>query len=148
MAQIVTALKDILVHALPTFFLFIALHWYLKKVLFQPMARVLAERRARTAGALEGAEAAVAAAAAKLASYEQALYQARAEIYAEQERARRQLAAEQTAALEQAKAKTAAAVAEARAGIAAEAEAARSAMAAESEQLAEQIARAVLAGRN
>ena len=106
----------------PRILLVIALHWYLKKVLIQPMERVLAERRKRTEGAVEAAESAVAQAAGKMAAYEKALAEARAGIYAGQEENRRRLGAEQAAAVEAARSKAAALLAEARAEIAAEAE--------------------------
>jgi F-type H+-transporting ATPase subunit b len=151
MAQILSifaSLKEIIIRALPTFFLVIALHWYLKKVLVQPMERVLAERKKRTEGAVAASEASLADVAAKMAAYEQALQEARASVYAEQDRNRRNLAADQAAAVEEAKKKVAAQVAAATAEIAAEAQAARAALAAESERLAEQIAGAVLLGKN
>jgi F0F1-type ATP synthase membrane subunit b/b' len=148
MEQIVRTLQDILVRAIPTLILVIALHWYLKKVLIEPMQRVLAERRKRTEGAVEAAESAVAQAAEKMAAYEKALAEARAGIYAGQEENRKRLGTEQAAAVEAARGKAAAQVAAARVEIAAEAEAARAGLAAESDRLAEQIAQAVLAGKN
>ncbi len=148
MAQIFRTLQDILVRALPTFFLLIALHWYLKKVLIQPMERVLAERRKRTEGAVAGAEAALAEVAAKMAAYETALYQARAGVYADQEQSRRNLVADQTAAIEESKQKMAVQVAAATASIAAEAQAARASLSGESERLADQITAAVLSVKN
>jgi len=93
-------------------------------------------------------EASLADVAAKMAAYEQALQEARASVYAEQDRNRRNLAADQAAAVEEAKKKVAAQVAAATAEIAAEAQAARATLAAESERLAEQMAGAVLQGKN
>ena len=148
MEQIVRTLQDILVRAIPTILLVIALHWYLKKVLIQPMERVLVERRKRTEGAVEAAESAVAQAAGKMADYEKALAEARAGVYAGQEENRRRLGTEQAAAAEAARSKAAALIDKARAEIAAEAESARAGLAAESDRLAERIAEAVLAGRN
>ena len=147
MEQIVRTLQDILVRAIPTLILVIALHWYWKKVLIEPMQRVLAERRKRTEGAVEAAESAVAQAANKMAAYEKALAEARAGIT----RAGREPEAagtEQAAAVEAARGKAAAQVAAARVEIAPKAESAPAALAAESDRLAEQIAQAVLAGKN
>jgi F-type H+-transporting ATPase subunit b len=148
MAQIFSTLQDILVRALPTFFLVIVLHWYLKKILIQPMERVLAERRKRTEGAVAASEAALEAVNVKMAAYEKALYEARAGVYAEQEQNRRNLLADQAAAIEEAKKKMADKAAAASAQIASEAAAARASLAGESERLADQITAAVLAGRN
>jgi F-type H+-transporting ATPase subunit b len=148
MAQIFSSLQDILVRALPTFFLVIVLHWYLKKVLIQPMERVLAERRKRTEGAVAASEATLAEVKAKMAAYEKALYEARGAVYADQEQNRHNLLADQAASIEEAKKKMASQVAAACTEIAAEAKAARALLAGESERLADQIAAAVLVGRN
>lgn len=148
MVQIISTLQDILVRALPTFFLVIVLHWYLKKVLIQPMERVMAERKKRTEGAVAASEAALAEVQVKMAAYEKALYDARAGVYAEQEQNRRTLLNDQAAAIQESKKKVAAQVATAIAGITAEAEAARATLAGESERLADRITAAVLAGRN
>lgn len=147
MEQIFEALKGIIVRAIPTFVLVILLHWYLKKVLFEPMQRVLEERRKKTEGAVEGSEAALASVNEKLAGYEKALGDARAAIYQEQEAARKQLSEQQAAAVEAARAKSAAQIAEFKAGLATEVAAAKSTLEAQSEELAERIAGAVLAGR-
>jgi F-type H+-transporting ATPase subunit b len=151
MAQIIdifVKVKGILVLALPTFFLFIALHWYLKKVLFQPMERILAERRKKTAGAVEAAEKALALAAEKMAAYEKALFEARASIYSGQEQNRKRLIAVQANAIDEAKRKTADQVAAAREEFAAEAATARESLQREADRLSDQIATALLAGRN
>jgi len=148
MAKLFSTLQEILVRALPTFFLIIAFHWYLKKVLVQPMERVLAERKKRTEGAVAASEAALADVSVKVAAYEKALYEARASVYAEQDQNRRNLLADQAAAVEEAKKKMAAQVAAACAEIAAEAQAARTSLFGESERLADQITAAVLSGKN
>jgi len=147
MEQIFETLKGIIVRALPTFFLVILLHWYLKKVLFQPMERVLEERRLKTEGAVEASEASLAQVQQKLADYEQSLGDARAEIYREHEEGRKRLADQQARSVEIAREKTSERVTAAKAEIAAEAEKATASLAAEAERLATQIASQVLAGR-
>ena len=147
MEQIFETLKGILVRALPTFFLVIALHWFLKKVLFQPMERVLEERRKKTQGAVEASEATLARVNEKMAEYETALGNARAGIFHEQEEARKKLAAQQTALVDAARAEQAEKVAAVKRGLADEAAEAKAMLAAEADRLADQIAGAVLAGR-
>lgn len=147
MEQILDFLKGLAPRALPTFLLVILLHWYLKKVLFQPMERVMEERRRRTAGSVEASEAAVAQAREKMEAYEKSLGDARAEIYRQQEESRRKLGEQQAAAVEAARSEAAVRVAAAKAEIAAEAERASAGLAAEADRLADQIASAVLAGR-
>jgi len=141
-------LGDIIVRAIPAFVVFLLLYIYLKKVLFQPLERVLDERRRKTEGSFAASEALVRAAAEKLAGYEKAMGEARAEIYKEQESARRNLAAREAESLNRARGEFSEKVATARASIEAEAGQARIALAGEAERLAESIARAVLAGRN
>lgn len=148
LGHLITQLGDIIVRAVPAFIVFLLLHLYLKKVLFQPLERVLEQRRSKTEGAVAASEALVRAAADKLAGYEHALSEARAGIYREQEAARRRIAAEHAESVERARAEFGAQVATARAGIVEETEQARLALAAEADGLAEQIAAAVLAGRN
>jgi F-type H+-transporting ATPase subunit b len=147
MEQIFETLKGIIVRALPTFFLVIVLHWFLKKVLFQPMERVLEERRKKTQGAVEASEAMLARVHDKMAEYETALGNARAEIFHEQEESRKKLAGQQAGLVEAARAAQAERVAEVKRGLAGEAQQAKATLANEAERLAEQIAGAVLAGR-
>jgi F-type H+-transporting ATPase subunit b len=146
MEQNLEFLKGILVRALPTFLLVILLHWYLKKMLFQPLERVLEERRLKTQGSVESSEAAVARAVRKMEDYEKALGDARVEIYQGLEVTRRKLGEKQAQALEAARTQSAERVAAAKASIAEEAEKASASLAAEADRLADQIADAVLAG--
>lgn len=144
--QILRDLQGIIVLALPTVFLVILLHWFLKKMLFQPLDRVIEERRARTQGAIEASEAALATVREKMAAYEKALGDARAELFKENEAARKALVEQQSQALEAARAKAAEQVAAAKAEIAAQAEAARAGLRSESERLADQISHALVSG--
>ncbi len=146
MVKIFTDLQGIIVLALPTVVLVIVLHWFLKKVLFQPMERVLEERHRRTAGAVEASQAALATVKEKMAAYEKALGDARAEIFKENEAARKALAEQQSQAIEAARLKAGEQVAAAKADLAAQAESARISLRAESEALAEQISGALLSG--
>jgi F-type H+-transporting ATPase subunit b len=145
--QIFNALGGIILRALPTFFLFILLHWYLKKVLFQPMDKALAERRARTEGAREAGEQALERVKTKLAAYQKALGDARAAIYRDQEAAREKLRAGQAAAVATARAKAGQRVAAARVAIDVEAASARTTLATEADRLADEIAGVLVAGR-
>jgi F-type H+-transporting ATPase subunit b len=147
MEQILHALQGILVRALPTFFLVILLHWFLKKVLFQPLDRVLEERRRRTEGVLESCEAALERARKRLKEYEDSLRQAQAEIFDQQEAERKRLAAGQSAALAEARQRARQRIDAARAEVQAEAAQARQALQQEAARLADAITEAVLAGR-
>src|SRR3979411_2361134 len=83
------ALGQVLLQGLPTFFLVLFLHFYLKSVFFKPLAKVLQERKEATEGARKQAAESLDRAAAKAAAYEESIRAARSEIYQEQESLRR-----------------------------------------------------------
>ena len=147
MEQIFHALQGILVRALPTFVLVILLHWFLKKILFQPLERVMEERRQRTEGVLESCEAAHERARRKLREYEDSLRQAQAEVFDQQEAERKKMAAQQAAAVAEARQRARQRVEAARAEIEAEAAQARERLRVQAAELADAITRMVLAGR-
>jgi F-type H+-transporting ATPase subunit b len=90
MEQTLQALGGILLKSTVTIVLLILLHFYLKAVLFQPLDRVIKERRKLTEGARELAEASLAAATRKAEEYEAKLREARAAVYRQQEEIRKQ----------------------------------------------------------
>lgn len=142
LAQVVPLLWQ----ALPTFFLLVLLHFYLKYMLFQPIHKVLEERRAATEGVREAATHARLAAEKKAAEYEEALRQARGEVYKEQELLRTGLRKEQQDALAEMRAHTEALIEQARVRIDTERAAAQASLEAESDAIAESIAKAALKG--
>src|SRR5271155_3490790 len=96
-------LGQLLLKAIPTLFLLLIVHFYLKRMFFGPMADVLAKRRAATEGQRESAEAMRAKAAEQTKSIDAQLRQAREAIYQEQEEARRSWTGDQTAQFEEAR---------------------------------------------
>lgn len=147
MDAILSALGGLLLRAVPTFLLLIALHFYLKLVFYRPLDKVLASRRSATEGAREQAQASLELADRKSAEYEAALKSARGEMYKEQEEARRLRRARQAAAVEESRRSASELVKQARAQIAAEAAQASQSLQGESERLAGEIAEAILGGR-
>jgi F-type H+-transporting ATPase subunit b len=141
------ALGQILLRAIPTFFLLILLHFYLKFVFFRPMGKVLHQRYEATEGARKLAEQSLERAAAKAAEYEAALRKARAEVYEAQERLHKQLQEQHESELRNARKQADATVEQARAELAKEVEAAKDNLSRESELLANQIVEAILRGR-
>lgn len=115
-------------------------------ILHNKLVAVLAERRARTEGAIQKAKADVAAAEAKTADYENRLREAKMALYKGQEARRKQLMDARSAALAEARTKAEAMVKEARAAIDRDIQEARAGLQAESEKLANEVVRAVLAG--
>src|SRR5271154_3291361 len=96
-------LGQLLLKAIPTLFLLLVVHLYLKRMFFRPMAEVLAKRRAATEGLRESAEAMRAKAAEQTRAIEENLRQPRESIYQEQEEARRGWWGDQTSQMEEAR---------------------------------------------
>ena len=74
-------LGGLLLGSVPTIFLFLLTVIFYRYLVYCPLVRILSERRARTAGAIEKANAAAAAAAAKTQEYEAQLRAARSRIF-------------------------------------------------------------------
>ena len=140
------ALGQILLQALPTFFLVLFLHFFLKAVFFNPLGKILHDRKQATEGARQQAEASLQRAQEKAAAYEESLRAARNELYKEQEAQRRTWRDEQAARIAEARRKSDDALKAAKAEIAKESEAVRASLEADSEALAIQIAESVLRG--
>jgi len=132
--------------AVPTFLILLLLHYYLKTVFYKPMDQALAARKQATAGVKNLAEESLRKADAKSIEYEEALRAVRSALYKEQEEKRAAWRAEQNAGLVAMRRNTDTLVHESRQRLNSEKEAAKTTLSAESEALAEQIARAVLAG--
>jgi F-type H+-transporting ATPase subunit b len=147
MESTLAALGGLLLRALPTFFIVLALHFYLKYVFFKPMQRVLDQRYAATEGAQEQARQSLERADAKAAEYEEAMRAARAEVYNAQEQLYRRLEEQRARDLEEARARAGETVRKARADIARDVEEARRTLAAEAGVLADQIVESVLSRR-
>jgi len=96
-------LGQLLLKAIPTLFLLLVVHLYLKRMFFRPMGDVLAKRRAATEGQRESAEALRAKAGEQTKSIEEQLRQAREAIYQEQEEARRGWLGDQGVQLDEAR---------------------------------------------
>jgi F-type H+-transporting ATPase subunit b len=144
MDQILKQLGELLFGAIPTVVLLLTLYALYHVLVHVPLQKVLAERHARTEGAVQKARADIAAAEAKTAEYEQKLRDARNAIYKAQED-RRKLADQARAhAISEARNRADAKVAEARKGIQAESAIAQAGLKAEAERLADEIVTALL----
>lgn len=141
------ALGQILLRAVPTFFLVILLHFYLKNVFFKPFQKVLRQRYEASEGARKLAEQSLERAAAKAAEYEAALRKAKGEVYEAHDKMHKQLQEQQESELRAARKQADAAVAQARAELAQDMEAAKDSLARDSELLATRIAESILRRR-
>ncbi|MBL8239370.1 MAG: hypothetical protein JNM66_18240 [Bryobacterales bacterium] len=138
------ALGEIVLKGLPTFFLLLLLHFYLKRTFFAPLEKVLAERYEATTGARKQAESAMARAEAKAQEYEEALRAARTEVYKENEALRKQWREQQTVILAEARAKADSAIAIAKAEIAGDVRSAKASLQSDADRIADGIAAAIL----
>lgn len=140
------ALGEILLNAVPTFLLVVILHFYLKRVFFRPMEKVLRERFEATEGARRLADQALARASERTSEYEAAIRAARSEIYQSQEQFYKQLQEKQTAQIAEAHHSAEASIHEAKTQLARDVEAAKAALAQASEAMADEIADRIVKG--
>lgn len=144
MLEVMQQVGALMVGAIPTALLFIVLVIAYQFLVQGPLSATLRERRARTEGAMEAAQKAIALAEARAAEYQEKLRQARATVYKGREQRVKQWNAERDAALEAARKAAGARVRQARAALDEEAAAARETIQASAGELAEQVANAVL----
>ena len=144
MQEIVQQVEALLLGAVPTVLLFIVLVLAYQFLVQGPLTATLKQRRARTEGAIEDAQKAIALAEARAAEYEAKLRQARAEVYKVREQRVKQRNAERDAALDAARKVAGLKVSQAKAELEAEASAARRSIQASAGELANQVVRAVL----
>lgn len=145
--QILHQLGELFLQAVPTVLIVLLFYVILRPVFFAPLAKVMAERDARTLGARKSAEAAQSAAADMIKRYQDALKQARSLVYAEQDAARKKVLDERSALIRASRNLATEEVRVAKERIATESTAARRDVETASGQLAAEIARRVLETR-
>lgn len=141
------ALGNLLIRSVPTVLFFIFLTFYLKAVLFRPLATILEERRKATEGVRDLAQRAFEAADKKNAEWEYALQLARAELHARHEAKRREWAEEQARTIAEARAEADRQSADAKKQIALEIEKTQLELDARVEDLGQQIVNSLLRRR-
>jgi F-type H+-transporting ATPase subunit b len=144
MQTIVHQLGELFLQAVPTVLIILLFYIILRALFFKPLLAVMAERDARTVGAQKASEVAQTAAAEKVKQYQDALKQARGQVYAEQEAARKKLLDERAVQIKDARARAAAEVNAAKQRVAADLAAARRGVESTVAQLSAEIARRVL----
>ncbi|MGA8728810.1 MAG: ATP synthase F0 subunit B [Terracidiphilus sp.] len=144
MQEIVQQVGAYLVGSIPTALLFLVLVVAYQFLVQKPLTATLKERRARTEGAVEDANRAIAEAEARTAEYAEKLRQARAEIFRAREQRIKQWTAERDAALEIARKAASSKVSQARTELEIEADRARTTIEGSIVELANQVVRAVL----
>lgn len=144
MEQTLRQLGDLLLGAIPTALLLLALYCIYHVVLHKPLMAVLAERRKRTQGAVEQAKADIALAASRAAEYEARLREARLAIFKSLDNRRKQALNARAAAVAAARETALQQVVAAKAQLEQDAAAARATLGTDSDAIANQIIQAVL----
>lgn len=138
------ALAGILLKGLPTFILFLLLHFYLRRIFFGPMAKVLRDRKEATVGAKRAAAESLRTAESKAVEFEQKIDEVRAQLSKEREATRKGWLDNQASRIAAAKVATDSKIADGKTQITQQVAAARQSLAGETSRLADEIATAVL----
>ena len=144
MSETIKQLETLLIGSVPTMIFFVTLVIAYGVLVRGPLDKVLAERRARTSGAIEQARGAMGAAEAETAVFEDKLRSAKGELFQAREQKMKVMNAEREQALEQARATTQGRVREARQEIEQSMAEARQQIESMSGELSAQIMKAVL----
>lgn len=144
MDEILAQLGGLLLGSIPTIIFLVLLYASYSVFVHEPLVRVLAERHARTEGAMEKARADIAAAEARTAEYEQRLREARLAVFKRLEMHRQQAMQARSAAVAQARARAQARIEEAKSAIQKDKQSAQASLEAASVRLAALIIRTVL----
>jgi F-type H+-transporting ATPase subunit b len=145
MDETLRQLGGLLLGSVPTVILLALLYILYTAIVHKPLRRVLEQRRSKTEGAIEKAQADIAAAEAHTSEYEQRLREARATLFRQQEARRKAAVDARAAALAQARNGAQAQVQAAKQDIQKDRDAAGAALQAEAQALANEIIRRVLA---
>ena len=137
-------LGGLLLGAVPTSLMLLLLYILYTILVHNPLKKVLAERRAKTEGAIEKARADIAAAEARTAEYEQKLREARAVVFKHQDARRKEALDIRAKAVADARAHAQQQISDARAALTKDADAAKASLQAEAGRLATDIVRTVL----
>ena len=144
MNQTLHQLGELVLGSVPTIILFTIVFAAYNLIVHKPLVRVLAERRARTQGAIEKAQQDIAAAEQKTAEYETRLREARMAVYKDQEARRKQWNEQRDTLVRQSRGEADAKIKTARAGIQADVDVAKTDIQHSSEALAQEVVRTVL----
>jgi F-type H+-transporting ATPase subunit b len=139
MEQTLKQLGELLLGAIPTVVLLLALYGLYHGIVHKPLEAILAERRKRTQGAVEQARADIGLAASRTSEYESRLRDARMAIFKSLDQRRKQAVDARAAAVAQARERAQQLIAQAKAEVDAECSVARVTLEADSDRIASQI---------
>jgi F-type H+-transporting ATPase subunit b len=144
MNEILRQLGQLLLSSIPAMIGLLMVWAAYRGIVYKPLQRVLAERQARTEGAIQQAQAEIAAAEERTAEYERRVREARAQIFAAQEARSRRTMEQREAALAEARRQADSRVKSARASLAEDVLAAQATLQQQAEVLAQRVIESVL----
>lgn len=142
--EIVKQVGELLLYSIPTMICLLVVWGAYRVLVHGRLQQILAERHARTEGAIQQAQAAISEAERRTAEYEQRLREARAQVYATQESYRNKMMEQRAAALADARKQSDEMIKSARTAIEQDMVAAKAGLQKQVEILADQIIRSIL----
>jgi F-type H+-transporting ATPase subunit b len=144
MNEILRQIGQLLLSSIPAIIGFLIVWASYRVIVYKPLQRVLAERQARTEGAIQQAQAEISSAEERTAEYERRVREARAQIYAAQEARSRRTIEQRDAALAEARRQADSLVKSERASLEKDVLAAKATLQQQAEVLAQKIIESVL----
>jgi F-type H+-transporting ATPase subunit b len=142
--EIFRQVGELLLFSIPTIICLLVVWWAYRVLVYNKLQQVLAERHARTEGAIQQARAAIASAEQRTAEYEQKLREARAQIYAVQESYRNRMMQRRAEAIAQTRNESDEMIKSARGEVEQEKITAEAGLQKQAEMLADQIIESIL----
>jgi F-type H+-transporting ATPase subunit b len=142
--DIVKQVGELLLSSIPTIICLLVVWGAYRLLVHSKLQQILAERHARTEGAIQQAQAAISEAERRTAEYEQKLRDARAQVYAAQESYRNKIMEQRAAALAQARKQSEEMIKSARAAVEQDMVTAKAGLQKQVEVLADQIIQSIL----
>lgn len=142
--EIVTQVGELLLYSIPTIICLLVVWGAYRVLVHGKLQKVLAERHARTEGAMEQARQAIASAEQRTAEYEQKLRDARTQIYAAQESYRKRMMDRRAQMLAETRRQSDEMVKKARAAVEQEMVTVKAGLQSQVEALADQIIQSIL----
>lgn len=144
MNETLRQIGQLLLSSIPAIIGFLIVWAAYRTIVYKPLQRVLADRQARTEGAIQQAQAEITSAEERTAEYERRVREARAQIYAAQEARSRRTSEQRETALAEARRQADSKVKTARADLEKEVLAAKGTLQQQAEILAQKIIESVL----
>jgi F-type H+-transporting ATPase subunit b len=144
MEETLRQLGELLLTSIPAIISLLVVWGAYRSLVYKPLQRTLAERHARTEGAVQQARTEIASAETRTAEYEQKMREARAQIYRDQEGRRKQMLEHRDLTLAEARRRAEEILESARSSAAQDLGAAKSVLQKQADSLADEIIDSIL----